>query len=178
MMLSTDRILTTHVGSLPRPDDLIELMLVEDRHETDDPEMLGARISEAVRDVVAKQVGLGIDVVSDGELGKIAYTFYVKHRLSNIADGVPPGAEVPKDVANLDLLDHPDFAERARLSRHTWSLLYDRPCCTGPVMYENRAPLERDLGNLKEAVTVSRPVEAFMNAASPGVLSKFVPDAF
>jgi len=178
MKLSTDRILTTHVGSLPRPEDLIELMLVEDRRETKDRAALEERIAEAVRDVVARQVALGIDVVSDGELGKIAYTFYVKHRLSNISDGVPPGAEVPKDVANLDLLDHPDFAERARQSRHTWSLLYDRPCCTGPVAYENRAPLERDLANLKAAVAASPPVEAFINAASPGVLTKFVPDAF
>jgi len=178
MKLSTDRILTTHVGSLPRPDDLIELMLAENRGETADRAALEARIAEAVRDVVAQQVALGIDVVSDGELGKIAYTFYVKHRLSNIADGVPPGAEVPKDVANLDLLDHPDFAERARQSRHTWSLLYDRPCCTGPVTYENPEPLERDLANLKQAVATSQPVEAFMNAASPGVLTKFVPDAF
>jgi len=178
MKLSTDRILTTHVGSLPRPDDLIELMLAENRGETADPAALDARINEAVRDVVARQVELGIDVVSDGELGKIAYTFYVKHRLSNIADGVPPGAEVPRDVANLDLLDHPDFAERARQSRHTWSLLYDRPCCTGPVTYENRKPLDRDLANLGQAIAAAKPVEAFMNAASPGVLTKFVPDAF
>ena len=178
MKLSTDRILTTHVGSLPRPEDLVELMLANERRKTEDRATLEARIHGAVRDVVAQQVALGIDVVSDGELGKIAYTFYVKHRLSNISDGAPPGAEVPKDVVNLDLLDHPDFAERARASRHTWSLLYDRPCCTGPVTYENRAPLERDLAGLKEAVADSPPVEAFMNAASPGVLTKFVPDAF
>jgi 5-methyltetrahydropteroyltriglutamate--homocysteine methyltransferase len=178
MKLSTDRILTTHVGSLPRPEDLIELMLTDERRETEDRAVLEARINEAVRDVVAQQAELGIDVVSDGELGKIAYTFYVKHRLSNISDGVPPGAEVPKDVVNLDLLDHPDFAERSRQSRHTWSLLYDRPCCTGPVTYENRAPLERDLASLKAAVAESPPVEAFMNAASPGVLTKFVPDAY
>ena len=178
MKLSTDRILTTHVGSLPRPDDVVELLIADHNRELADPAVLEKRVAEAVDDIVAKQVALGIDVVSDGEMGKIAYTFYVKHRLSNIADGVPAGADVPKDVANLDMLDHPDFAERARQSRTTWSLLYGRPCCTGPVAYENREPLARDLAHLKHAVSKSKPAEAFMNAASPGVLTKFVPDTY
>lgn len=178
MKLSTDRILTTHVGSLPRPDDLIELMFADERRETKDPAALAARIDEAVRDVVAQQAELGVDVISDGEQGKISYTFYVRHRLSNISEGAPPGAEVPKDIVNLDFLDHPDFAERARQSRETWSLLYNRPYCAGPVAYENREPLERELATLKAAVAENPPVEAFMNAASPGVLTKFVPDAF
>ncbi len=178
MKLSTDRILTTHVGSLPRPDDLIELMIAYENRQTTDPAALERRVAEAVKEVVAKQVELGVDVVSDGEAGKIAYTFYVKHRLSNIADGVPVDADVPKDVANLDMIEHPDFAERARQAKTTWSLLYSRPCCTGPVAYQNRQPLEQDIAHLKAAISAAKPTEAFMNAASPGVLTKFVPDAY
>lgn len=184
MKLSTDRILTTHVGSLPRPDDLIEMMIAENNREASapagqamDPAALEKKVAEAVTETVAKQVALGIDVVSDGEMGKISYTFYVKHRLSNIADAVPPGATVPKDMAGLDMIEHPDFAESTRRAKTGWAALYGRPCCTGPVVYENREPLEHDLAHLNAAVDAAKPAEAFMNAASPGVLTKFVPDA-
>ena len=178
MKLSTDRILTTHVGSLPRPEDLYDLLTEEDRGETRDPAALEAGVADAVRDVVAKQVETGIDIASDGEMGKIAYTFYVKHRLSGIQDGQPPGARLPDELINADLKDHPDYGERLAVSNKRWATQFARPWVTGPVEYQNRAPLERDIAHLKDAVAASKPVEAFMNAASPGVLSKFVPDAY
>jgi 5-methyltetrahydropteroyltriglutamate--homocysteine methyltransferase len=178
MKTSTDRILTTHVGSLPRPLDLFDMLTAQDQGEAYDAAALEARVAQAVKDVVAQQVDCGVDVVSDGEMGKIAYTFYVKHRLSGIQAAQPPGATVPKEVANLDMLEHPDFAEKVRQARGGWVLQYGRPWVTGPLEYVNREPMERDLRHLGDAVAAAKPTEAFMNAASPGVLSKFVPDDY
>ncbi|PPR12376.1 MAG: hypothetical protein CFH41_00413 [Alphaproteobacteria bacterium MarineAlpha11_Bin1] len=178
MKISTDRILTTHVGSLPRPLDLYDLLIAEERGESHDAAKLRVRTADAVRDAVAKQVSSGIDSVSDGDMGKISYTFYVRHRLSNIDPAQPPGAEPPREGANQDILDHPDFADRVARERSGWALSFGRPWVVGPVEYENREPLERDIANLRGAMDETSPVEAFMTAASPGVLSKFVPDDY
>mgnify|MGYP001453676409 CR=1 FL=1 len=178
MKISTDRILTTHVGSLPRPSDLFDLLIKEERSEPHDAEALKKRAASAVREVVAKQVANGIDSVSDGDMGKISYTFYVRHRLSNIDPSQPPGAEPPREGANQDILDHPDFAERVAKERSGWALSFGRPWVVGPVSYQNHDPLDRDIANLKAAINESAPGEAFMTAASPGVLSKFVPDDY
>ena len=188
MKLSTDRILTTHVGSLPRPADLFDLLVAQDQGETGDEAALEleaaleGKAAAAVKDVVARQVECGIDVVSDGEMGKIAYTFYVKHRLAGIQDGEPPGADLPADVVNADLEDHPDYNERVKRVGGRWALQFTRPWVTGPLSYQNHAPLERDVAHLADALAAitpaTKPLEAFMNAASPGVLSKFVPDAY
>jgi 5-methyltetrahydropteroyltriglutamate--homocysteine methyltransferase len=123
-------------------------------------------------------VAAGIDVVSDGEMGKIAYTFYVKHRLSGIGAGAPPGDELPEELVNADLRDHPDFHRRLNQGLNRWALQFTRPWCVGPVAYADHAPLARDLANFRTAVDAAKPGEAFMNAASPGVLTKFVPDAY
>ena len=178
MQISNDHILTTHVGSLPRPPDLFELLTEQDQGQLKDPDLLESRVAQAVNDAVAEQVNSGIDIVSDGEMGKIAYTFYVKHRLSGIQEGKPPGAEVPKAVANLDMLEHPIFAERARQARKGWALEYGRPWVVGPVTYQNVEPIDRDIAHFKNAVSKSKPTEGFLNAASPGVLSKFVPNDY
>lgn len=178
METSSDRILTTHVGSLPRPPDLFDLLTDQDQGRLEDSAGLEKRVAQAVADIVAQQVEAGVDVVSDGEMGKIAYTFYVKHRLSGIQEGKPPGAAVPEEIANLDMVEHPEFAERARQARKGWALEYGRPWVVGPLRYENHEPLERDIAHLDAAVSASKPSEAFMNAASPGVLSKFVPNDY
>ena len=178
MKTSTNRILTTHVGSLPRPLDLFDMLVAEDQHQPHDAEVLEKRVADAVADVVAKQVDCGIDIVSDGDMGKISYTFYVKHRLSNIDPAQPPGAETPPENANQDILDHPDFAERIKKARSGWGLQFGRPWVVGPIAYTNRAPLDRDIAHLQAATEASSAGEAFMTAASPGVLSKFVPDDY
>jgi 5-methyltetrahydropteroyltriglutamate--homocysteine methyltransferase len=178
MKLSSDRILTTHVGSLPRPVDLYDLLIEHDKGTLKDNAAFEARVTGAVAEAVAMQVDSGIDIVSDGEMGKIAYTFYVKHRLSCIEEGDPPGEDVPKEILNADLADHPDFLAQVRKARGGWATSFARSWVTGPVIYENREPLEKDLANLANATRASKPVEAFMNSASPGVLSKFVPDAY
>jgi len=181
VQFSKDRILTTHVGSLPRPPDLLGLLEARERGETGDEPAFAARLARAVHDVVSQQVAAGIDSVCDGEQSKISYTFYVRHRLSGI--GAAPGGALerpPQTAAHRDIQDHPDFAARLHTARGgtSWFASAAVPHCIGPVAYRDRAPLERDLENLAAACAASPPVEAFMNAASPGVLTKFVPDRY
>jgi 5-methyltetrahydropteroyltriglutamate--homocysteine methyltransferase len=180
MKLSTDRILTTHVGSLPRPPDLLGFLEARESGRDFDQGAFAARLAAAVREVVAKQAAAGIDSVCDGEMSKISYTFYVRHRLSGITafhggdtDNPPPTA------AHRDLLDHPDYMQRLNQTRVTsWFSREAVPCCTGPVAYRDRQPLLTDLDNLAAACRAVNPLEAFMNAASPGVLTKFVPNRY
>jgi 5-methyltetrahydropteroyltriglutamate--homocysteine methyltransferase len=179
MKHSTDRILTTHVGSLPRPPDLLAMLEARETGKGFDPAAFGARLKTAVDDIVTRQVAAGIDSVCDGELGKISYTFYVRHRLDGI--GAFGGGDLdkpPPTAAHLDLLDHPDFMAALNEKRGgtAWFARAAVPCCTGPVSYGDRGPLDADLENLAAACARSKPEEAFMNAASPGVLTKFVPD--
>ncbi len=180
MKRSTDHILTTHVGSLPRPPDLLEFLEAREVGRPFEQSAFDACLSTAVHDVVKKQVEAGIDSVCDGELGKISYTFYVRHRLSGI--GAFQGAATdnpPQTAAHRDLLDHPDFHQRLNQTRGvSWFSREAVPCCTGPVAYDNRHPLQTDLANLAAACDAAKPVEAFMNAASPGVLTKFVPNRY
>ena len=178
MKLSTDRILTTHVGSLPRPPDLLAMLEARETGQGFDEAAFEARLARAVREIVEQQVACGIDSVCDGEQSKISYTFYVRHRLSGI--GAFHGAEVdkpPQTAQHLDLVDHPDAAARMIQLRGgvSWFAAAAVPCCTGPVAYRDRRPLDTDLKNLADACAAAHPGEAFMNAASPGVLTKFVP---
>jgi 5-methyltetrahydropteroyltriglutamate--homocysteine methyltransferase len=181
MKLSTDRILTTHVGSLPRPPDLLAFLEAREAGREFGQAAFESRLADAVREIVAKQAAAGIDSICDGELGKISYTFYVRHRLSGI--GAFRGGEneqPPQTAAHRDLLDHPDYMQRLNQGRGgtSWFSREAVPCCTGPVAYRDRRPLETDLKNLAAACAAVKPVEAFMNAASPGVLTKFVPDRY
>ena len=181
MKVSSERILSTHVGSLPRPPDLLSFLEAKETGEAFDEKAYEARLAEAVREVVAKEVAAGIDIVCDGELSKISYTFYLRHRLSGI--GVARGGELekpPQTAQHRDLLDHPDY--EALLARKRggafWFSRTAVPYCNGPIAYRDRAPLETDLANLKAACAAAKPTEAFVNAASPGVLTKFVPDTY
>ena len=181
MKISTDRILTTHVGSLPRPPELLAILEAREAGREFDQAAFDECLSASVDEVVKKQVAAGIDVVCDGELGKISYTFYVRHRLSGItAFRGGDNDQPPQTAAHRDLLDHPDCALRLAQARGgtSWFSREAVPCCTGPVAYRNRLPLETDLKNLTAACAEARPVEAFLNAASPGVLTKFVPDRY
>lgn len=177
MLLSTDRILTSHVGSLPRPQDLLDMLEAEERGEAVDKAALEARVTRAIREIVARQVEVGIDIVNDGENSKTSYTMYVQHRLNGVGP-VPPEKERPKSAQHRDLAEHPDLMElmARRLGGLSWFDRKQPPACIGPVSYGDRAPLERDLANLKAAADAAGVEEAFINAASPGVLTKFVPD--
>ena len=166
----TDRILTTHVGSLPRPDDLIDLLVAKDRDQPHDPVVLERRVSEAVTEIVRQQVDSGVDLVSDGEMSKISYTNYVKHRLKGFGD------PEPLRWTPADLAEHPAFVDAMRAASKVNNL--DPPACRAPIEAGDTAALEADLANFRAAVDAANPVGAFMNAASPGVVAHFMPNAY
>ena len=168
--LPADRIPTTHVGSLPRPDDLIDLLVAKDRDRPYDPALLERRVTESVAEIVRKQVACGVDIVSDGEMSKISYTNYVKHRLKGFGD------PEPLRWMPSDLKAHPDYAASMRANAKLPNL--DPPACRAPIAPGDTGPLETDLANYRAAVDAAQPAGAFLNAASPGVVAHFMPNAW
>src|SRR5207237_10240258 len=137
-------ILAHHVGSLPRPQEVVDVVFGEDRGEDVDRGRYEEVIREAVADRVRHQADAGIDLVSDGEMSKIGYATYIRHRLSGFEVGDVPRAT----PADLDAF--PRF--RDRLAEQGGSARYLRPICRGPITYEHPEPLERDLARLTAAV--------------------------
>ena len=169
-MSPNGRILTTHVGSLPRPDDVVEQVFKVDNGEAVDPAEYDRIIGGAVADRVRHQADAGVDLVSDGEMSKIGYATYIRHRLSGFELG-----DVPR-ATPADLDAYPSF--RDRLAKAGATAKYKRPICRGPISYENREPLERDLAHLRAAVDAADVTGGFMNAPSPGVIALFQPNEF
>jgi 5-methyltetrahydropteroyltriglutamate--homocysteine methyltransferase len=170
MKKSTDRFLTTHTGSLPRPDDLVALMFAKEEGHRVDAALLEERIRTATEEVVSRQIQAGIDVVSDGEAGKPSYATYIKDRLEGFG-----GESVP--VTNYqDILDFPRLSEKVfgdpgRARRKT-------PGCNGPIaVREPHAPLD-DVERFTAALRKTPATDAFMSAASPGVVSLFFGDSY
>jgi 5-methyltetrahydropteroyltriglutamate--homocysteine methyltransferase len=164
MRRSTERFLTTHTGSLPRPDDLIRAMFAREEGVPVDAAALVTRIRSAVAEVVKKQVAAGIDIVNDGEFSKPSYATYVKDRLSGF-DGTSQPLEYQ------DLVDFPGMARRVfgdpgRARRRT-------PACTGPIAVRDARAAHTDVDNLKAALGPAKVEGAFLTAASPGVVSLF-----
>src|SRR6202140_679274 len=169
MKTSTNRILTTHTGSLPRPKPLIDLILRREKGGGIAADAFEGEVVKAVDGVVAQQVAAGIDIVSDGEMSKPSYTTYIRHRVSGIEPD-PRAAEKGRDIMiGRDLLAHPDFAGRRRGFGDT-----PFPGCVGPLRYKDRSALDRDLAHLKAAAAKSSPVDVFMTAPSPGILTRFI----
>jgi 5-methyltetrahydropteroyltriglutamate--homocysteine methyltransferase len=164
MKTSQDRILTTHVGSLPRPPELKELLVRKDQSQPYDGAALDRLTRQAVLDIVKRQAQTGIDIVNDGEMSKPGYSTYVADRLSGFA-----GHEPAKP--RLDTRDHPNFL--AAYERMTGANVARRAVCVGPVAVRDRAPLEHDLANLKDALAQVQVAEGFMTAASPGLVPVF-----
>ena len=169
MKTSTDRILTTHTGSLPRPKPLIDLILRREKGEAIAADAFEGEVVKAVDDIVAQQVAAGIDVVSDGEMSKPSYTTYIRHRVSGI-EMDPRAAEKGRDIMiGRDLLAFPDFArQRSNFSAMPF------PGCVGDLRYVDRSALDRDLAHLKTAAAKLKPAEVFMTAPSPGILTRFI----
>jgi 5-methyltetrahydropteroyltriglutamate--homocysteine methyltransferase len=168
MKLSTDRILTTHVGSLPRPKALVDLLVKRDAEQAYDYTEFDRQVTKAVGEIVAHQVAIGIDVVSDGEASKIGYATYIKDRLTGFG-GEP---FVPKP--QRDLADYPEF--RNRMTQFTGPQVFRRLCCIGDVQLRDHDAVKVDIANFKAAIEQSHPADAFMPAASPGVVSAFQPN--
>jgi 5-methyltetrahydropteroyltriglutamate--homocysteine methyltransferase len=169
MRTSTDRILTTHVGSLPRTQAVTDVIFGREKGEIADPAGAARTITQAVQDVVRRQREAGIDVVSDGEMSKISYATYVAERLSGF-DG-----DTPREPGQ-DLLDFPRLLKKLADSGATAK--YRRPRCVGPIAVRNLEPLRVDIDNLRSAVSGANGSEAFMNAASPGVVALFQPNDY
>ena len=162
------RILTTHVGSLPRSIAVTDLIFAAERGDPVDAVEFDAVIGAAVDDAVARQVRAGIDLVSDGEMSKISYATYIKDRITGF-DGDSPR------TPPADLEDFPGFLTRQAAIGGTPS--YRRPKCIGPVAPKTLAPLEADLAHMAAALARHRSVGGgFMNAASPGVIALFQPN--
>jgi 5-methyltetrahydropteroyltriglutamate--homocysteine methyltransferase len=169
-MSPNGRILTTHVGSLPRPQDVVDQVFAVDNGEDVDPAEYDRIIGGAVADRVRHQADAGVDLVSDGEMSKIGYATYIRHRLSGFELG-----DVPR-ATPADLDAYPSF--RDRLAKAGVTAKYKRPICRGPISYEHREPLERDLAHLRAAVDAADVTGGFMNAPSPGVIALFQPNEF
>ena len=165
----TNRILTTHVGSLPRSVAVTDLVFAQERGEPVDAALFSSVIGAAVNDAVDKQVASGIDLVSDGEMSKISYATYIKDRITGF-DG-DSARTPPKDLEMF-----PNFL--ARQDKGGGTPTYRRPKCVGPIAAKSMAPLEEDVAHMLAAVSVHKPVGGFMNAASPGVIALFQPNEF
>jgi 5-methyltetrahydropteroyltriglutamate--homocysteine methyltransferase len=159
-----DRFLTTHTGSLPRPDDLIRSMFAKEEGVPVDRAALAARIGAAVAEVVKKQLAAGVDLVNDGEISKPSYATYVKDRLTGF--GGTSNTFVYQDLADFPKLAQRVFGDPGRSRRRT-------PACTGRIgVADPTAPLA-DIENLKAALAGTGAVASFLSAASPGVISLF-----
>jgi len=167
-MPGEQRILTTHVGSLPRPQEVVDVVFAQDRGDEVDPAVFERVVGEAVRERVAQQVRAGVDLVSDGEMSKIGYATYIRHRLTGFEVG-----DVPR-ATPADLDAYPRF--RDRLPKAGGSARYLRPICRGPIAYAHREPLERDLAHLAAAIEGQPVAGAFVNAPSPGIIALFQPN--
>jgi 5-methyltetrahydropteroyltriglutamate--homocysteine methyltransferase len=164
MKRSTERFLTTHTGSLPRPDDLVRMMFAREEGVPVDRAALAARIRTAVAEIASKQTEIGLDIINDGELSKPSYATYIKDRLYGF--GGESGS-----LRYRDLVDYPELAKRVfgdpgRSRRKT-------PACDGPISVRDPQAAQTDADNLSAALQRSQAAEGFLSAASPGVISLF-----
>lgn len=169
MRTSSDRILTTHVGSLPRADRLTDVLLRKDKGETDESGEFDRLIAEAVHEVVRRQAAVGIDVPSDGEQGKVGYATYMMDRLHGF------GGDTARKPAK-DLADYPELTRKMAAVIGTQQ--FRRASCVGPITVKDWEPLQQDIANLKSAMQAAGIEEAFMNSASPGLVSAFQPNEY
>ena len=167
MKTSTDRILTTHVGSLPRSQEVTDVLF---GREAGDPKAKGDKvIADAVKEVVKKQVEAGVDLVSDGEMSKISYATYIADRLTGF------GGDTPREPG-LDLIEFPRILKK--LAETGATAKYRRPRCQGEIAVKDFSWAETDIANMRAAIAEGHPVEGFINAASPGVIALFQPNDY
>ncbi|HUB97475.1 MAG TPA: cobalamin-independent methionine synthase II family protein [Stellaceae bacterium] len=179
-MSDSKRVLTTHTGSLPRPDQLVALLQSQHEGRPFDQEDLTRQSQAAVADCVAKQVECGVDIVSDGEMSKISYSHYVATRLSGLESPETARANgaTLKRFHLLDIAypDFPDFAaDRAKMAQGPRVTM--APVCTGALSYRDMTAVNNDIATLKNASTAAGAKASFMTAASPGVVAMFCPES-
>ena len=170
MKTSTERILTTHVGSLPRPQDVVDFLFAQDRGEPYDPAKFEETMKRGVAGAIAHQVESGVDIVSDGEMSKISYATYIRHRLTGFeGDSSRP---TPSDIDAIP-------AYRDKLVKEGHSATYKRPVCKGPVAREGSLGVARGhRAHEGRRLPTPRSTEGFMNAVSPGTIAVFQPNEY
>jgi 5-methyltetrahydropteroyltriglutamate--homocysteine methyltransferase len=175
MLSSSERFLTTHTGSLPRPDDLVDLVVRREAGEPVDPSALAARVRTAVADVAQRQVDVGIDLPSDGEFSKPGFNNYVKDRLTGFG-----GEQTPWRLP--EMADFPDFRPFTMLrpgdSAPRSGPVRLAPTCIGPIAPKDPAAVRTDIANLRSALQRLNVAEAFMTAASPGSVALIINNAY
>ena len=162
------KIMTTHVGSLPRSQDVVDFIFAREHGQDYDQAAFDACMRAAVSATVARQVAAGVDIVSDGETSKISYATYVKDRYTGFEGDTPRSP--PRDLQLF-----PNFLKK--LADDGGSPRYARPQCVGPVTSKGQGELQKDIANLKAAMAEHGASRGFINAASPGVISLFLPNA-
>ena len=162
-------ILTTHVGSLPRSKELSKLLFAKDKQEHFDQKEFNRVVKKNVEEVVKRQLQVGIDVVSDGEMSKISYATYVKDRIKGFS-----GESERRAPADLDAF--PDY--KMKIANSGGTPTYTRPCCTSELEVKDTQSLKNDIKNLSNSLSSNNHFKAFMNAASPGVINVFMPNKF
>ena len=163
------KILTTHVGSLPRTQEVVDFIFAREKEQPYDQAAFDACMTSAVSKTVRRQVEAGVDIVSDGETSKISYATYVKDRYTGFDGDSPRNAPA-------DLKQFPTFLQR--LADDGGTPTYARPMCVGEVKSKGQGELEKDIANLKSAMAEHGVERGFMNAASPGVISLFLQNDF
>jgi 5-methyltetrahydropteroyltriglutamate--homocysteine methyltransferase len=176
MKLSSDRILTTHVGSLPRPDDLFEMMLAKMDGKALDEKAYAERVRRAVEDSVKQQVGAGLDVVSDGEMGKPSFITYAAQRLGGLEkrDGVRPSP-----FSNTrETRDFPEYYQSAVAEQVSARRRRALMVCAGPISYKGHEQLKAELDLLKSALNGVDVTEAFVPAIAPSNIETTTPNEY
>lgn len=172
MQRSTERILTTHAGSLPRPDDLWRMLVAKRDGQPYDAAALAGRVREAVKDAVRKQTGCGIDIVTDGELSKPNFLVYARERLSGFIQRTAEAVQKPSLIFGRDLADFPDyFAERQNTLRGRHVVQY---VCREPLSYVGHDQVRADIENLKAAISDMPVTEAFLPSVAPGTIEHWL----
>src|SRR5262245_26856339 len=164
MKRSTDKILTTHTGSLPRPPQVVELLLAEQKSPGSQTAALDKAVASAVAEVVCKQVECGVDVINDGEQGRVDYTSYVKDRLTGFDGPSSP----PLGTGE------PEFPELSAMLAYFASPFQHRPACSGPVAWKDFPALEADIARAKRAMAGAEAADVFFTSPSPGQIARYL----
>ena len=176
MKRSTDRILITHVGSLARPKDLMDMLLARNEGKPFDNSALARRTREAVAEVVEKQIECGVDVINDGELGKSNFSRYTKERLGGFVERAASPDFKPTSIFGRDLLEFTEYFNRGgRTSIGHHARVFH---CVEPLKYVGQEEVKADIANLKFALQDKKYEEAFLPAVAPGTLEHWMKNDF
>ena len=176
MKRSTDRILITHVGSLARPQDLMDMLLARNEGKPFDNSALARRTREAVAEVVEKQIECGVDVINDGELGKSNFSRYTKERLGGFVERAAGPDFKPTSIFGRDLLEFTEYFNRGgRTSIGHHARVFH---CVEPLKYVGQEEVNADIANLKFALQDKKYEEAFLPAVAPGTLEHWMKNDF